>query len=248
MAERGIQTRQEQSQSKLQEKSASHSRSVPSESADNRASQGLDGRKTNSPSLYIVGNVSPTPPSIPFHHVENIIQAAGYARLIAKPLYHHLTIRWPNGDWQHHEPILRAIAEWQRYHVGCPAFVWTKEASGGAHSHILLHLPKHKSKKFRSMITKQLKNLTGQRSLPTGTIQNRRIWTHGDPFKHMRNRVAYILKRSDEDTRCILGVGKRDIGEIDGKQVGVSQSLGVAARRRAKSVLPSGHRQCPRLM
>ena len=245
MAKSVLGTDLEHAQSKLQENSGNNSPSVPSESADNRTSQGPEARKTNSPPLYIVGNVSPTLPFIPFPHVENLIQAAGFARLIAKPLHHHLCIRWPTGDWRHHADILRQISEWQRYHVGCPVFVWTKEAKGGAHSHILLHLPSHKSRKFRSMITKHLKKLTGLRSLPTGTIQNRRIWAHGDPFTHMRNRVAYILKRADQDTRSILGTKKSDIGRIEGKAVGVSQSLGVEARSNAGSVLPSGHRVTP---
>lgn len=122
--------------------------------------------------------------------------------------------------------------------------MWAKEANGGAHSHILLHLPRHKSTALRKTIAKQLKKLTVLRSLPTGTIQCRRISSHGDPFQHMRNRIAYILKNADEHTRQMLGVGKRDLGEIDGKRVGMSQSLNVKARREAGSVLPSGHRRC----
>ena len=98
------------------------------------------------------------------------------------------------------------------------------------------------------MITKQLKNMTGLRCLPTGTIQNRRIWSYGDPNQHMRNRVAYILKRADDDTRQMFGFKKGDFGRIDGKKVGVSQSLNVEARRKAGSVLPSGHRRCPHPM
>lgn len=112
--------------------------------------------------------------------------------------------------------------------MGVAVFIWSKEASGGPHSHILLQLPSHKSRGFRTNTIKQIKKLTGLRTLPKGTIQNRRIWSHGDPFQHMRNRLAYILKRADEDTRQILNAHKRDIGRIDGKQTGVSQSLGEA--------------------
>lgn len=244
MVEGRLRTASERPQSKLQENTGDHSRSVLSKAAEYRPTQPLRRRNTDSPPLYTVGDTFASSP-IPFHHVENIIQAAGYALQLGFPLYHHLTIRWPTGNWDHHGDILRAIAEWQRYHVGCPVYVWAKEANGGAHSHILLHLPKHKSKALRKSIGKTLKKLSALRSLPTGTIQCRRISSHGDPFQHMRNRIAYILKRADEDTRQMLGVGKRDFGEIDGKRVGMSQSLNVAARRKAGSVLPSGHRRPP---
>lgn len=96
MPEGRIRTRQEHTQSKLQEKSGAYSGSVLREGADNRASPVLKGRDTDSRPLYIVGDVSPNPSLIPFHHVENIIQAAGYARLIDIPLLHNLTIRWPS--------------------------------------------------------------------------------------------------------------------------------------------------------
>lgn len=100
MAEGRIITRQEHTQSKLQEKSGAYSGSVLPEGADNRSSPVLKGTDTNSPPLYIVGDTSAFPHQpIPFNHVENLIQAAGYARVIDKPLYHHLTIRWPTGDW-----------------------------------------------------------------------------------------------------------------------------------------------------
>lgn len=247
MVEERLRTASERPQSKLQENTDAYSGSVLSEAADYCPTPPLRDCNTDSPPLYIVGDTSASSP-IPFHHVENIIQAAGYALQLGFPLYHHLTIHWPTGNWNHHGDILRAIAEWQRYHVGHPIFVWAKEANGGAHSHILLHLPRHKSKALRKSIAKQLKKLTVLRSLPTGTIQCRRISSHGDPFQHMRNRLAYILKRADENTRQMLGVGKRDFGEIDGKRVGMSQSLNVAARQKAGSVLPSGHRQCPDLI
>jgi hypothetical protein len=232
-------------QSKLQENSFADSPSVPTSAADYRASPAPKGRDTDSPRPYIVGDSSSPHTPIPFHHVENVIQAAAFARTLGLPLFHHLTIRWPNGDWRFHEDILRAVAEWQRYHVGQAAFVWTKEANGYPHSHFLLHLPAEKSLKFRAMVMKKLKRLAGRRSLPAGTVQCRRVWSRGYPLDHMRNRVAYILKRTDEGTRQILGVGKRDFGHIDGKQVGVSQSLGQAARSRQGSVMPSGHRRCP---
>ena len=235
----------ESSQSKLREFYGTDSTSVPANSADSRPSAALRGPDTDSPTLYIVGDsYSPHTP-IPFHHIENVIQAAGFARTLGLPLFHHLTINWPNGERHLHDAILRAIAEWQRYHVGQAAFVWVKEAKGGPHTHFLLHLPSDKSLKFRAMVMKKLKSLTGFKSFPTGTVQCRRVWSYGNQLQHMKNRVAYILKRTDEGTRQILGVGKRDFGHIDGKQVGVSQSLGQAARSRHGSVVPSGHRRCP---
>lgn len=97
MVEDRLRTPLEEPQSKLQENTDAPSRSVLSKTAEYRPTPPLRRRDTDSPPLYIVGDTSASAP-IPFHHVENIIQAAGYALQQGFPLYHHLTIRWPTGN------------------------------------------------------------------------------------------------------------------------------------------------------
>ncbi len=70
------------------------------------------------------------------------------------------------------------------------------------------------------------------------------IRSHGDPYEHIRNRVRYILKGTDDATRLFLGYdGKKERGFIKGKRVGTSQALGEEARRKAGGVRLSGHRK-----
>ena len=65
-----------------------------------------------------------------------------------------------------------------------------------------------------------------------------------DPHEHIRNRVRYILKGTDDATRLFLGYdGKQERGFIKGKRVGTSQALGEEARRKAGGVRLSGHRK-----
>jgi hypothetical protein len=71
-----------------------------------------------------------------------------------------------------------------------------------------------------------------------------RIRSHGDPYEHIRNRVRYILKGTDDARRLFLGCGaKQDRGFVKGKRAGMSQALGKDACRRVGGVLLPGHRK-----
>lgn len=206
-------------------------------------SQSADG---NCPPLYIVveGVSAATSNSpIPFHTAENIVLAAAFAGSLGFPLEYHLTIRWREEDGKDHEFLLRKIAEWQRYNIGFPVFVWARETKSGPHSHILLHIPRHLSNRFRKLARRWLKEAFGLRRLAKGTLSVTRIWSLGDPYENIRNRVRYILKGADPDTRLFLRCKKWETGIVKGKRAGVSQGLGESARRKAGGVLLSGNRK-----
>jgi hypothetical protein len=187
---------------------------------------------------------NPPPPSnrtfIKSTAVENMIQAADFAEVIERPLRYHLIIKWPTNDWSLHQPVQQAISKWLSRHAGGAFYVWSKEGNGGPHSHFLLHLRTGTTRSFRSMIIRNLKWLAGLRSLKKGAVQCRNVFTFGSPTEHTQNRVAYLCKGADPETRKILGIEKTDTCYLPGgKQSGVSQALGVAARRRAGGSLPS---------
>lgn len=180
----------------------------------------------------------PPPPNhrsfIKFTAVENILQAAEFAEVIERPLRHHLIIRWPTDDWSLHQPVQQAMGKWLSRYSGGAFYVWAKEGNGGPHSHFLLYLEPNRTRRFRSMLIRTLKRLTGLRSLNKGTVRCRNVFTFGSPTEHTQNRVAYICKGADPETRKLLGIEKTDICYLPGgKQAGVSQSLGIAAREGA---------------
>lgn len=190
----------------------------------------------------MVGDVSPSTHSnlIKFSTVENIVQAAAFARSIGFPLRHNLTVRWLSNNWDYHETLMRKIGDWLSHNAAGTYYVWTKEAKGGAHSHILLHLPADKAGKFRKLVMVWLKGFYRRASLPKGTVHCRQPKTFGNEDEAIRKRVAYILKGGGEGVCRFLNVNKRDRGIVDGKRAGVSQALGKSARKAAKSILPSG--------
>jgi hypothetical protein len=76
-----------------------------------------------------------------------------------------------------------------------------RERYGGHHSHIPLCCPRNKKPKLQKLVRKWLKGVLGLWSLSTGTVQ---FTTHrkiGQSFDHIRNRVRYILKGADIDTK-----------------------------------------------
>jgi len=198
---------------------------------------------------YIVGGVSVSSRNpIRFDTAENIVQAAGHALALGYPLEYHLTIIWPDNNRSNHQKLLRKIGEWQEYNIGKRVFIWSREAKGGPHSHILLHIPRDRIKKFRKLVRVWLKQILGLRGLPTGTMRmtvHRKI---GASFDHIRNRVRYILKGADAETRLFLGCTKSETTYIQGKRAGASQALNRKARRQAGGVLPSGARHPTREM
>jgi hypothetical protein len=239
----------ENSSSKLDQDSHESTKLEQEKTAEFYGIESENPANTDSVSPYVVHNGFTDGPSfIKFGVVENMIQAAGFAWSIGKPLMHHLTIMWPTGDWSCHEAVQRGIAKWQRANVGGPYYIWAKEGTGSPHSHFLLHLEKGRTIEFRTMVADIIKWETGLDSLPTGTIQCRDIHPYGSAFEHMKNRVAYLCKGGGPEVSRLLGIDKVELSEVQGKRAGVSQSLGVAARKEAGGSLPSGYRDVKKLL
>jgi len=218
---------------------------VPPSTHGNKGIGEVQRDNTNCAPLYIVGGLSAFQlGAIPFKAVENVILTAGFANSLGFLLEYHLTVRWPDGVENSRAFLRGKIEEWQRYNVGLGVYVWARETTSGPHSHFLLHIPRHLADSFRKLARRWVKGVHGVQRLPKGTFSMTRVRSLGDPYEHIRNRVRYILKGTDDATRLFLGYGgKKERGFITGKRVGTSQALGEEARRKAGGVRLSGHRK-----
>ena len=240
---------------KLRKNSARRSGDVHAHGQGNRGTQApgwpVSNLQGNDSTHIYVGGVSVSPRNpIRFDLAENIVQAAGYALSLGCPLEYHLIVKWPgDGDsYDNRQDLIRRLGEWQEYNFGHRIFVWSRERQGGDHSHILLYCPRDKKPKLEKMVRKWIRGMLGLRSLPKGTIHFRLHRKIGQSFDPIRNRVRYILKGADPDTRHFLGCTKSEPTYITGKRAGVSQDLNRKARREAGSILPSGARKPTREM
>jgi|TARA_R110000803_G_C11986779_1_gene321414 hypothetical protein len=234
--------------SKLRKNSIACAGYVPNEAVDPYRLSGLARQKRDLASPYIV---TAFPPSIPdrlrFNKVENAILSAAFAREIGKPLLYQLVVRNPD---THNDPaglfelIRNKLSEWLHNNDDLAAYVWTEEANGGPHIHILLHVSQDKKPKCARLVRKWLTDALGIRHLPKGAMSFTKIWGSGDPDQNVKNRLRYILKRADTKTRYFIGCeAKYDFGMTTGrKATGVSQALGEAARKQAGGVQLSGCR------
>jgi len=218
--------------------------SVPSEKAAFQGKQICLGTVQKLPSTIYVSDVSSRrDTAILFHRAENLIQAAAFAATQGVPLNCFLTCKHGDKNGRIHSQLLRKIGEWQGYHIGRTAYVWAREATGGPHSHILLHIPAEKRALFQRRARRWVKELLSVKRMPIGTLQVRSLRSELNYDIQLRNTVRYILKGSDEATRRFIDCKRPQEGVVTGKRVGVSASLGVAERRKAGSVLPSGARR-----
>ena len=197
--------------------------------------------REKAPLIYVEG-LSTARTTIPWRTVENMIQAAAHAWLIGRPLLHHLTIRWPTGDWRQHQQVQYTLVKWLSRQCGGAYLIWAKEGNGGAHSHFLMYLGERTGSDCNKVIRRALKRLNGLRSLPKGTIKcTAPSW--GIPkLESAKNRAAYICKGGGPEVCDFLGVNKVDWASVPGKQAGVSETLGKAAREREGGFVSSGSR------
>lgn len=198
--------------------------------------------REKAPLIYVEG-LSTARTTIPLRIVENMIQASAHAWHLGKPLLRHLTIRWPSGDWSQHQQVQDALAKWLTRKCGGAYYIWAKEGNSGAHSHFLVHLGNGQTGvACNKVIRRALKRLNGLRSLPKGTIKCTQPSSGKPTFDSIKNRTAYLCKGGGPDVCEFLGVNKADWASVPGKQAGVSESLGEAARERKGGCLPSESR------
>jgi len=206
-----------------------------------------EGLKAQAPLIYVDNTNRPSVTRIPFRAIENMIQASAHAWWIGRPLLHHLTIEWTSGDWSWHQPVQDTLGKWLSRKSGGAYYIWVKEGNDGPHSHFLVHLkPGLTGADCWRVVIRALKRLSGLSALPKGTVQCRLPYYSGSKFNHTKRRTAYLCKGGGEEVRAFLKVKKTDHASIPGKQAGVSETLGVTARRRAGGCLPSGCRSVPK--
>ena len=169
---------------------------------------------------------------------DNLLRAVEFAETLDRPLRHHLTIRWPCNDWCLHQPMQQLVAKWLGRNVGGAFYVWAKEGQGGAHSHFLVHLGSFRGGVLRREVIRGLTRLADLPGIEKGAVQCRGVHSFGEASAHTARRAAYLCKGSDPLVRALLGLRKPELERIDsGKRSGVSQSLGVAARRNCSGAL-----------
>jgi len=235
--------------------------SVPAETAETKGIAPPQNAHTDFTPSYMLWTFPAArlqmPNPVRWHKAENFIQAAGFARVIGKPLEYHLTVKYPTPDpyGLHHRRLKFHISEWLINNLGLSAFMWARETNGGDHSHFLLHLTPETKTRFRKMVVKWLKDDFGMTGLPAGAVQCRRaplerVWSVTlEKFIKTRDQVIhrwvrYLLKSAPPDIRKVIGPQRKtDAGPSVGMRIGVSRCLNITARRKAGGVLPSGHRQ-----
>ncbi len=205
----------------------------------------MPGTTDNDPHIY-VEDAFPARTLIPSRTVENIIQASAHSWHIGKRLLHHLTIRWPSGDWSQHQSTQDTLAKWLSRKCGGAYYVWAKEGNSAPHSHFLLHLSNGMtSSDCRTIIIRHLKREANMRVLPRGTVRCQKPNYAQPLFESMKNRVSYICKGGGPEVCRFLKVNKSDWACVPDKQAGVSEILGETARRHFGGCLPSGCRSVP---
>ena len=205
-----------------------------------------EGLKAQAPLIYVDNTNRPSVTRIPFRAIENMIQASAHAWWIGRPLLHLLTIKWTSGDWSWHQPVQDTLGKWLSRKSGGAYYIWVKEGNRVPHSHFLVHLkPGLTGADCWRVVIRALKRLSGLSALPKGTVQCRAPCFFGPKFGHTKRRTAYLCKGGGAEVRAFLGVDKDDHACVPGKQAGVSETLGEAARKRAGGCLPSGCRSVP---
>jgi len=171
--------------------------------------------------------------SITIQAADNLLRATAFADVIERSLRHHLTIRWPAGNWRLHQPVQQLVSKWLRHNVGGVFYVWVKEGNGGPHSHFLIHLGSRSGRALRGVVIRGIRRLTGLPRLEKGAVQCRGVHSYGSVSINTARRAAYLCKGGDRHVRALLGLRKPEMPRLDaGKRSGVSQSLGVTARKR----------------
>jgi hypothetical protein len=177
--------------------------------------------------------------NISFWHAEAFVQAAAHARELGFPLHYHLTAKWPvtENNVDPHGVVRRELSRWLKRKYGKSCFIWVRETCGGDHTHFLLYLNQRDARRLRKRIVCWVKRTSGLASLPRGTISLTKVWSFGDPDKHVRTRVRYLLKSASQSIRNFFKTGRKsDPGCIDQKSLGWSQPLSSSARSRDNGV------------
>ncbi len=194
--------------------------------------------------------------------VRALVNAAAFAQAQGRPLVAGLTLTWRLMDgfaeqaWPAAQTrVFDHMSRWLRRREIVPAFAWIRERvpGRGAHTHLLLHLPRRGTAGLAEQLRGYLAGAFGFRDGATASGRAERgvavscgrfgAWTP----KMRAGQLRYCLKGLDptafryvgqagetENIGAALGIEHRGPqGLIAVKRCGASQNIGPAARRRA---------------
>ena len=185
--------------------------------------------------------------------VLKIARAVDFAFEIGTPLNGFLTINCDNTkiDEAHvHAFItdfLRRAGEWLSFQKGDPprSYVWVLEkppSTGVLNLHILIHIPLNRTRRVQHQLRSWLERSGGtwKEDENGATVELKPVRDGGyNVYNHIQdycyavnNRARYMLKGAKESICEVIPHQFVHQGHITGKRCGVSESLGLAARRK----------------
>lgn len=198
----------------------------------------------------------------------NLYNAVAFADSQGFEMNTHLAVTWSTVGIiddaevrQVHEGLLESMRKFLTVTLEMPArWVWVLEKSEkrGLHSHILLHLPKKYLKRFKAMLIRAVKTLSGVP--PLETDESSTIFVRGGSgperqwawFVYLMKGLALDMEAL-EPWQCeyvtefvrVIGRPPTPQGTFEGQRTGTSRSVGEAARKAAdfESLWDLGHRE-----
>lgn len=182
----------------------------------------------------------------------SLIEAAGHAKIIGRPLNRFITIHLDLGDLNGRAQIavsgfLRRAGQWLGDRSVPATYLWVLEhaAGTGLHVHILIHVPptlimpfslkaRHAWLKL-SGLTPVANVIESERFGPRGFDQAKASARDRDSYQRQLTGVMrYHLKNLDPDSplAATLGIDTESSTAIYGKRCGWSQNIGATARQR----------------
>ncbi len=174
---------------------------------------------------------------------QNVWDAAHFAVLIDRPLNRFVTVNWTTGCVG--DPLdalgryIKRAGDWLRDRGVDLVYVWTREAVGGDHVHLLIHVPCALSRAFTRM-NRQWLRLAGAkrakravRTLPVARSYDAYSSSPAYYQVNLRAALAYILKGALPAAVAYTREYQEYAGVVVGKRSGTSLSIGGHARGRA---------------
>lgn len=180
---------------------------------------------------------------------KNIVAGAVHAGTIARPLNRFITIHWEAGSVADGPgpttAFMKLAGDWLALHGEPRVWVWVREAgeSKGDHVHILMHVPPRLIMRFAARQRGWLKACGV--IYRAGVVDTERLgfdynvvrlgprfadWYLGELTKV----IEYFLKGAEAKTAVAMGLNRpREFeGDVMGKRVATSESIGASARTR----------------
>lgn len=181
--------------------------------------------------------------------VSNLLAAAEYAARIGLPLNRMVTIHWEASGValaamaRATTHFLDLLSKAVQRHGKRTAWIFVHEsgAGKGAHMHALMHVPPDLAELISRRQRSWLKAISGQPYRPRA-LKSRPITGSGpgagELYKaNITAALAYVVKGANPEAAAHHGLARLEPGgRIIGKRAGVSQNIGIKARRARGSM------------